>query len=204
MLPQQEYHLQRKADVAVEILMQTVIAAGFVVKHQWRGLCLPRLVTGLQERRMFARKSRSSFTQCFCPAIRNFSEVRIGAASELRHNFRQRVGEILVVADAEAITLHDDMAAKTAGVVVQANEGKAFLRRQNWIGYCIATPRQRITRPFPNPAFESFERWTEPAVFAELPGALESSHSATGRCANGIMNPSVPINLSGLNGQILL
>ena len=31
-LPQQENHLQRKADFAVEILMQTVVSAGFVVE----------------------------------------------------------------------------------------------------------------------------------------------------------------------------
>src|SRR6476646_6849415 len=44
-LPQQEHHLQRKANLSVEILMQTVISARFIMKHQWRGLSLAGLVT---------------------------------------------------------------------------------------------------------------------------------------------------------------
>ena len=44
LLPQQENHLQRKADFAVEILMQTVVSASLVVEHQRRGLRLPGLV----------------------------------------------------------------------------------------------------------------------------------------------------------------
>ena len=33
LLPEQENHLQRKAEVAAEILMQTVVSASLVVKH---------------------------------------------------------------------------------------------------------------------------------------------------------------------------
>jgi hypothetical protein len=32
-LPKQKYHLQRKADLSVKILVQTVVPAGLVVKH---------------------------------------------------------------------------------------------------------------------------------------------------------------------------
>ena len=46
-LPERENHLQRKADIAVEILMQTVVSAGFVMEHQRRWLCLPGLVAEL-------------------------------------------------------------------------------------------------------------------------------------------------------------
>src|SRR6476661_4726892 len=44
-LPQQEHHLQRKTNLSIEILMQTVVSARFIVKHQRRGLSLAGLVT---------------------------------------------------------------------------------------------------------------------------------------------------------------
>src|SRR5260221_1689516 len=55
LLAKQKYHLQWKADLAIEILMQTVEAPGLVVQHQRRGLCLPRFVTSLQKCLMVAR-----------------------------------------------------------------------------------------------------------------------------------------------------
>src|SRR6266700_2419416 len=61
LLAKQEYHLQGKADLAVEILMKTVVATGLVVKHQRRGLGLPSFVANSQERGMCARIRRSFF-----------------------------------------------------------------------------------------------------------------------------------------------
>src|SRR5579859_1871767 len=46
-LPQQKHHLQRKTNLAIKILMQTVVPVRFVVKHQRRGLFLAGLVTNL-------------------------------------------------------------------------------------------------------------------------------------------------------------
>src|SRR5258708_28946057 len=44
LLAEQKYHLQRKADVAVEILMKTVVASGLVVEHKRPWLRLPCFV----------------------------------------------------------------------------------------------------------------------------------------------------------------
>src|SRR5258708_34888986 len=54
LLAEQKYHLQWKADVAIEILMKTVVAARLVVKHERRGLSLPCIVARVQTRRMIA------------------------------------------------------------------------------------------------------------------------------------------------------
>lgn len=121
-LPEQKNHLQGKADVAVEILVETVVAAGLVVEHERGGLRLPGFVARFQESGMFAGILRSVFAERFGPVICDFGEVRIGAASELGDQFRQRVGEIFVVANSEAIALHDDVAAKLARIIVERHE----------------------------------------------------------------------------------
>src|SRR5438445_7609546 len=69
LLANQEYHLQRKADLAVEILMQTIETAGVVVQHERRVLGLPGLVANLHECLMHARIWRSRITQRSRPVI---------------------------------------------------------------------------------------------------------------------------------------
>src|SRR5579864_8295657 len=59
LLAQKEYHLQRKSDLAVDVLMETVVAASFVMKQQRCGLCLADLVAGCQKRRVVGRESRT-------------------------------------------------------------------------------------------------------------------------------------------------
>src|SRR5258708_11285550 len=80
LLAEQEYHLKRKAHFAVEILMKTVIAARFIMKHQRCGLGLPSLVTNLQESSMVARISKTLFTERLRPLIGNFRNMWISAA----------------------------------------------------------------------------------------------------------------------------
>src|SRR6266849_6785215 len=46
-LAEQEYHLQRESHFTVEILVQAVVSASFVMKDEWRRFCLPCLVTNL-------------------------------------------------------------------------------------------------------------------------------------------------------------
>jgi hypothetical protein len=49
-LAQQEDHLQREGDFAVQILVEAVVAAGFVVKDERRRARLSGFVAGPQER----------------------------------------------------------------------------------------------------------------------------------------------------------
>ena len=118
LLAEQENQLQGKTDVAIEILMKTVEATGLVAEHKRGWLGLPGLVANFQERWVFARIRRGIFTTNLRPVIGDFSEVRIGAASKLRDQFWKRVGKVLVVTHAEAIALHNDVAAKTARIMV--------------------------------------------------------------------------------------
>src|SRR5260370_17386801 len=111
--------------------MKTCETAGLVVKHQWSGLGLPGLVANFQKCVMFARISRSRLTQRLRPLIGDGHEMRIGAAPEIRDQLGQRVRKIFVIADAEAIALHDDVAAKMACLVVYSHERIAFCRPEN-------------------------------------------------------------------------
>ncbi len=43
-LPQQEHHLQRECDFAIKVLVQAVVASGFVVQHERSGFGLARFV----------------------------------------------------------------------------------------------------------------------------------------------------------------
>ena len=80
-LAQKEDHLEGKADLAVEVLMEAVVAAGFVVQDQRSGFGLSGFVTDFQEGGMIGRVGRVRFAQRFRPLIGNFREVRIGTGS---------------------------------------------------------------------------------------------------------------------------
>jgi len=98
--------------------MKTVISSRLIVEHQRRGLGLPCFVASFQKCGVFVRISLSIFAEYLRPSIGDLREVRISAASEFSDQFRQRVGEVLVIADAEAIALHDDVAPKSARIIV--------------------------------------------------------------------------------------
>jgi len=95
LLPEQEHHLQGKANLAVEILMKTVVASGLVVEHKWCWFRLPGFVANFQECCMVAGISRNVFAEGFRPVIGHFGEVGISAASELCDQFRERIGNVL-------------------------------------------------------------------------------------------------------------
>src|SRR5438105_7255109 len=92
--------------------MKTVVAAGFVVEHEWSRLFLPCAMAAVEKLPMVQRKwlfGRAQFGQ---PAIRNFCEVRIGHGAKFFDDFRKRITKIFVVTFAETVALHDYMAAK--------------------------------------------------------------------------------------------
>jgi hypothetical protein len=93
---------------------------------------------------MIRRKSRTLFAEGCGPNICNLGEVWIGAGSQTHDRFRERVGEVLVIADSEAIALHDDVAAKTAVIVEERGEPGAFSSRENWSCHRIAAFRERL------------------------------------------------------------
>src|SRR5882762_945806 len=160
LLPQQKNHLQGKAHLAVEILMQAVETAGLVVQHQRSRFCLPRLVADIQESRMLLRISPRILTEHLRPAIGHFGETRISPGSELRDYFRKRVGEILVIANAKSIALHDHVTSKMVRIAVESRERFAFLNRQNRFCNRIASLRKRLVRLLPVYPVDSFSDGT--------------------------------------------
>src|SRR5258705_12403498 len=96
------------------------------------------------------------FTQEFRPVIGNRSELWVRAVSQLCHQFRERVGKILVIANAETIPLHDDVTAKPASVVIQPNKRAAFFTRENGSSNRIASFRKRLPRAAPVQPIDPF------------------------------------------------
>ena len=90
------------------------------------------------------RIPRSVFTQRPGPLIGNYGQMRIGAASDLRNLFRERIGKILVVANAESISFHDDVTAKIGFMVEQGHQRRAFFNRQNPVRHGIPAFRERL------------------------------------------------------------
>jgi len=117
-LTKQENHLQRESDLTVEILVQAVVAATFVVEDQRCRPDLARLVADIKECVVTRRKGWFGLAKGLGPLVGDRGEVRIGTGAKVGDNFRQRIGKVFVIANAEAVTLHDDVAAEAGGVVI--------------------------------------------------------------------------------------
>src|SRR5207248_1230700 len=110
--------------------MKTVVAAGFVVKHERSWLFLPCAMTAVEKLPMVQRKWLFGRAQFGRPAIRNFCEVRIGRRAKFFDDFGKRIAKIFVVAFAETVALHYDMTAKRLFLRKERGESGALLRIQ--------------------------------------------------------------------------
>src|SRR6266436_2208145 len=99
---------------------------------------------------------RSSAYLRLRPPIGDHREARVSAASELRDQFRERIGKIFVVADAEPVALHNDVAAKAACIVIKRGDLRTFRCRQNGSCNGIAALRERLLRAAPVQRLDSF------------------------------------------------
>src|SRR5690348_14692237 len=97
--------------LAVQVLMQAVVVAGAVAKQQGRRPSLPGSVTAPEELRVRGRKPRL-FAQELLPAVGHGRELRVQHFAQLADQRRQWIGEVLVLAAAEAMARHDDPAAE--------------------------------------------------------------------------------------------
>src|SRR5690349_16484189 len=77
LLAQEKNHLQRESNFAVNILMQAVVSADFVVKKQRGGLGLTGFVADFQEGRVFGGKAWTLFAEVFSPLIRQAVKMRV-------------------------------------------------------------------------------------------------------------------------------
>src|SRR5229473_6297447 len=102
------------------------------------------------------RKQRLLFAESLRPFVCDFGEMRISAGSEVGDEFRQRMGEILVIADTEAMALHDDVAAEAVWFIVERNDGGAFFAREDGIGDGVAASGKRFVCYSPIDGIDSF------------------------------------------------
>src|SRR6267154_1881312 len=118
--------------------MKTVVATGFVVEHERSWLFLPCAMAAVEKLFVIRRKWLFGRAQFGRPAIRNFCEVRIGRRAKFFDDFRKRIAEIFVVAFAETVPLHYDMAAKRFFFRKKRGESGALLQIQEWTRRRIA------------------------------------------------------------------
>src|SRR4051794_23401637 len=126
-LTQQEDHLKRESDVAVEILMQTIVPAGLVMQQERRRSSLSRAMADFQEGGVIGGKRSTLVAERFDPLIGDRCEMGIRGGACRCDNFGQRMREIFIVADAEAMALHDDVAAEARILVIKSDDGGAFI-----------------------------------------------------------------------------
>src|SRR6267142_2220692 len=151
--------------------METVVAAGFVVEHEWSWLFLPCAMAAVEKFPMVQWKWLFGRAQFRRPAIRNFCEVWIGRRAKFFDDFRKRITEIFVVAFAETISLHDYMAAKRFFFREKRGESGALLQIQEWTRRRIAGLGQLRFDLIPlNVAYAVFNGWLHSAARISLLG----------------------------------
>jgi len=82
--------------------------------------------------------------------------MRIGGGAKVSNEVRERLGKIFVIADAETVALHDDVAAETGWIIVERDDGSAFFGREDWIGDGVAAAGERFARIVPVNGIDSF------------------------------------------------
>src|SRR5437867_1794377 len=118
---QEAGELQREHDVAVEVLVQAVVAAGLVVEQERRRLGLAAAVTDGPQT-VEGRGMRGRGVQRGLPLVGDRRERRIGGVSKRVDQGRQRRGEVFVLADAELVARHVDGAPEASLVRVEADQ----------------------------------------------------------------------------------
>src|SRR5687768_12253280 len=126
---QEAGELEREDDVAVEVLMQTVVAAGLVVEQERRRLRLALLVAARQQAAKIGWMQHRR-VEGDLPLIRDGCQRRIGVHPQFLDEPRQRRCEVLVLPDAESVTPHVDATAKARVIRVEGDELRALVRRQ--------------------------------------------------------------------------
>ena len=103
---EQEGHLQREHEFAVDVLMQAIVVARSVLQQQRGGLGLPGGAAALDVCGVVSREALIE-PHLFVPAVRNVRERRIKRRAQRRHDVGQRIRKIFVFAAAEAVARHD-------------------------------------------------------------------------------------------------
>src|SRR5207244_8837654 len=107
-----------------------VVAAGLVVQQQRRRFRLTAAMTAVEQG--FERlRMEGGGAEGDLPLVGDGGQRWIGGRPQRLHQRRQRRREVLVVADAEPVTLHVDAAAEARLVAVHRDQLTALLRGQD-------------------------------------------------------------------------
>ena len=91
--------------------MQAVVIARLIMKHQRGRLRLPRTATDL-EKLSEGRREAFLLFEPFRPTVGDAGERWIEMLAQFKHELRQGVSKILILAAAEVVTLHHDAASE--------------------------------------------------------------------------------------------
>ena len=122
----QEYRdLEREDMFAVQVLMQTVEVIRAVLEHERRGLGLPRLVAAREELGMIGREAHVDAHR-LVPSVGDLRQGRVERGSQLGDEWRQRIGEVAILAAAVAVSGHDHATAEGLVQRVKCRDGRAL------------------------------------------------------------------------------
>ena len=136
-LTEKKSYLERKEDVAVEVLMQAVVVAGLVAEQQWRGSLLPCLVTDAKKLGVLGWKSLLNVERRI-PLVGNACQPRIERLPQRLNDGRQRIAVVLILAASEAMPRHDHATAELRCRVVAVGEGGAVFDGEKAAGRSVA------------------------------------------------------------------
>ena len=124
--------------------MQAVVVARAVAQQQRRGPGLAGGMAAGEVRRMVFGVAHCHAHR-LVPAVRDRHQLRVQRRAQCRHARRERIGEVLVLAAAEAVARHHDVAAKAPVIVVQRGQRLALGRRDETLDH-RSPPRIEIRR----------------------------------------------------------
>ena len=113
--------------------MQAIVIPWAVPEQKWRRPVLPGLVAAREITCVIAGIGCGD-VHALVPAIGDLSERRIKSRAQNRDEFRQRIGEIFVLAPPKTMSRHDDPTAKGSVRCVARGELVAFARCQQRSG----------------------------------------------------------------------
>src|SRR5262249_28387396 len=130
-LREEDRDLDRECVIAVEVLMQAVEITRHILQQQRRWARLTGVVASLEERRVDLGITLVT-PHPAVPFVGDSSEVRIERCSQASNEVRKRVFEVAVLAPAEAMPRHVNVASEVALVRIERCDGAALLSREKF------------------------------------------------------------------------
>ena len=168
--------LERERHRAVQVLVQAVVAPRPVLEEQRRRLGLAVLGADGEKPFEILRVRLPSTTQGRIPPIGDGGQPRIRLGAEGGDQPGERLGEVLVLSETEAIARHVDAATEPAVIGVEVDQVTALLGRQE---RRRPRPARVPERPFDGLPVQAREPLSDGAGRAQA--AAEGLHTLQGR-----------------------